>query len=70
MGRITELMGNGKIFEDLKLPQLSAEHDRVMICGSPGMLRDLKELLHKSGFKEGNTSEPGDFVIERAFVEQ
>jgi ferredoxin--NADP+ reductase len=70
MGRITELMGNGKIFDDLKLPQLSAEHDRVMICGSPGMLRDLKALLHSRGFKEGNTSEPGDFVIERAFVEQ
>jgi ferredoxin/flavodoxin---NADP+ reductase len=70
MGRITELMGNGKIYTDLKLPPLSAEHDRVMICGSPGMLRDLKDMLHASGFKEGNTSEPGDFVIERAFVEQ
>jgi ferredoxin/flavodoxin---NADP+ reductase len=70
MGRITELMGNGKIYEDLKLPPLNAEHDRVMICGSPGMLRDLKDMLHASGFKEGNTSEPGDFVIERAFVEQ
>jgi ferredoxin/flavodoxin---NADP+ reductase len=30
----------------------------------------LKDMLHASGFKEGNTSEPGDFVIERAFVEQ
>ena len=70
MGRITELMGNGKIFEDLKLPSLSADNDRVMMCGSPGMLRDLKQLLLTFGFKEGNTSEPGDFVIERAFVEQ
>ena len=70
MGRITELMGNGKIYTDLKLPPLSAEHDRVMICGSPGMLRDLKDMLNSTGFKEGNTSEPGDFVIERAFVEQ
>jgi ferredoxin/flavodoxin---NADP+ reductase len=70
MGRITELMGNGQIYGDLSLPPLNAEHDRVMICGSPGMLRDLKDMLHASGFKEGNTSEPGDFVIERAFVEQ
>jgi ferredoxin--NADP+ reductase len=34
------------------------------------MLRDLKLLLEERGFKEGNTSKPGDFVIERAFVEQ
>ncbi|MGH8849058.1 MAG: ferredoxin--NADP reductase, partial [Polaromonas sp.] len=45
-------------------------HDRVMICGSPAMLRDLKHMLEKTGFKEGNTSRPGDFVIERAFAEQ
>ncbi len=40
-----------------------------MICGSPGMLKDLKHLLEKRGFNEGNTSRPGDFVIERAFAE-
>ena len=41
-----------------------------MICGSPGMLRDLKHLLEGRGFKEGNTTTPGAFVIERAFAEQ
>ena len=41
-----------------------------MICGSPGLLRDLKTMLEARGFNEGNTSSPGDFVIERAFVEQ
>ena len=30
----------------------------------------LKELLEKRGFKEGNTTTPGDFVVERAFVEK
>ena len=30
----------------------------------------LKELLEKRGFNEGNTTTPGDFVIERAFVEK
>lgn len=70
MGRLTELMGNGKMFEDLDLPALDPAHDRVMICGSPQMLRDLKHLLEQRGFKEGNTSTPGDFVIERAFAEQ
>jgi ferredoxin--NADP+ reductase len=69
MGRVTELIESGKLFEDLQLPPLDAAHDRVMICGSPGMLRDLKHMLEKRGFKEGNTSTPGDFVIERAFAE-
>ena len=70
MGRITELIENGKLFSDLKLPPLDMANDRVMICGSPGMLRDLKGLLERHGFHEGNTSTPGHFVIERAFAEQ
>ncbi|MFL6661596.1 MAG: ferredoxin--NADP reductase [Rhizobacter sp.] len=70
MGRVTELMDTGKLFADLKMPPLDAANDRVMMCGSPAMLRDLKHMLEKRGFREGNTSTPGDFVIERAFAEQ
>jgi ferredoxin/flavodoxin---NADP+ reductase len=70
MGRVTDLMASGKMFEDLKLPQLDVATDRVMICGSPGMLKDLKVMLEERGFKEGTTSKPGDFVIERAFAEK
>ena len=70
MGRVTEVIETGKIFEDLDLPMLDPIHDRVMICGSPAMLRDLKHMLEGRGFKEGNTSTPGDYVIERAFAEQ
>jgi ferredoxin/flavodoxin---NADP+ reductase len=69
-GRITELVETGKLFEDLGVPSFNAAEDRVMICGSPAMLRDLKTLLEARGFHEGNTSKPGDFVIERAFAEQ
>jgi ferredoxin--NADP+ reductase len=64
------LLEAGKIEADLGLPKLDAAHDRVMICGSPEMLRDLKHMLEKRGFMEGNTTKPGDFVIERAFAEQ
>jgi ferredoxin--NADP+ reductase len=70
MGRIPELIESGKLTADLDLPELDPAHDRVMICGSPGMLRDLKQLLEGRGFTEGNTSTPGDFVIERAFAEK
>jgi ferredoxin--NADP+ reductase len=70
MGRITDLIATGKLFDDLGVPQMDPAGDRVMICGSPEMLRDLKRALEERNFKEGNTSTPGDFVIERAFAEQ
>jgi ferredoxin/flavodoxin---NADP+ reductase len=70
MGRVTELIDTGKLFTDLQVPPFDPTQDRVMICGSPEMLRDLKTSLEARGFHEGNTSKPGDFVIERAFAEQ
>ncbi|WP_088280448.1 ferredoxin--NADP reductase [Ideonella sp. A 288] len=69
-GRITTLIENGKLFTDLGVPPINPAEDRVMICGSPGLLKDLKGMLDARGFKEGNTSTQGDYVIERAFVEQ
>ena len=68
-GRITTLIESGQMARELGLLELNPETDRVMICGSPHMLRDLKALCEARGFKEGNTTTPGDFVIERAFVE-
>lgn len=70
MGRVTDLLESGKLTADMNLPALNPAEDRVMICGSPGMLKDLKQMLETRGFSEGNTSRPGDFVIERAFAEQ
>jgi ferredoxin--NADP+ reductase len=70
MGRITELIQSGKLFEDLEVPTLDPGVDRVMICGSPAMLKDLKGMLEARGFREGSTTTPGDFVVERAFAEQ
>ncbi len=69
-GRVTDLIENGKLFTDLGVPPFDPEQDRVMICGSADMLRDLKHMLEARGFKEGNTTTPGDFVIERAFAEK
>jgi len=69
-GRITDLIQSGKLMKDLGLPDLDPANDRVMICGSPQMLKDLKVMLERKDFEEGNTSKPGDFVIERAFADQ
>lgn len=70
MGRITELIETGRLFEDLGVSPLDPFHDRLMICGSPGVVRDVRTLLDAAGFTEGSTSEPGHYVVERAFVEQ
>ena len=69
-GRINDLIENGKLFTDLGVPALDPLTDRAMLCGSPEMLASLKHILEKRDFAEGNTSTPGDFVIERAFVEK
>jgi len=69
-GRITDLIANGKLFSDLGLPVMNPESDRVMLCGSPEMLRDLTRMLQDRHFIEGNSGTPGEFVIEKAFVEK
>ena len=68
-GRVTSLIESGKLFEDTGMPALDPAHDRVMICGSPAMLADLSALLDARGFQiSPHVGEPGDYVIERAFV--
>ncbi len=69
-GRITSLMASGKMMTDLGLDPLDPAHDRVMLCGSPAMLSDLVTMLESRGFEEGNNANPGDYVIEKAFVEK
>ncbi len=69
-GRITDLIDSGKLQTDLGLPKFDPATDRAMMCGSPALLKDLKTILEKRGFIEGNTTKQGDFVVERAFVEQ
>ena len=70
-GRLTDLINSGKLFEDIGLPPLDPAHDKAMICGSPQMLKDTEELLDSRGFiVSPRVGTPGDYVIERAFVEK
>lgn len=70
-GRLTDLIESGKLFEDIDLPPLDPAIDRAMICGSPQMLADTSALLDRRGFKVSpRIGDPGDYVIERAFVEK
>lgn len=67
-GRITTLIQSGKLYADLGIPELNPETDRVMICGSMHMIRDVKELVEERGLTEGSNAAPAEFVVERAFV--
>src|SRR3954449_8209604 len=65
-GRITDLITSGQLFNDIGLPVLDKATDRAMLCGSPGMLEELHAMFTGQGFVEGNHSEPGHLVIEKA----
>jgi len=68
-GRIGTLIENGRLFRDLEGEhKLDPATDRVMMCGSMDMIRDLSATLEGMGFTEGSNAKPGDYVIERAFV--
>jgi len=70
-GRITDAIVNDAMSTACGLPPLDPATDRVMLCGSPAMLDDLRALLDGRGFHASpRTREPGDYVIERAFVEK
>ena len=63
-GRITDLMTDGTL-------ALDPASDRIMLCGSQSMLQDVSAALDGLGFiASPSQGTAGDYVIERAFVEQ
>ncbi|AYD04003.1 ferredoxin NADP reductase (plasmid) [Neorhizobium sp. NCHU2750] len=68
MGRITDLMTDGRFFEMTGLPRIDPEIDRGMICGSMAMIKDTSAMLEGFGLVEGANNKPATFVVERAFV--
>ena len=68
MGRITSLLEDGSLLVDLGVTDFNATNDRAMVCGSIGLNTDMKRILENYGLREGANSDPGDYVIEKAFV--
>ncbi|HTN29250.1 MAG TPA: ferredoxin--NADP reductase, partial [Pseudomonas sp.] len=70
-GRLTNLMRSGKLFADIGLPPINPEDDRAMLCGSPSMLDETSQVLDSFGLRVSpRMGDPGDYLIERAFVEK
>ena len=68
--RIGALVENGTLFHGVGGPAaFDPATDRIMLCGSMEMIRDFQALLTDQGFVEGSNAKPGEFVIERAFVD-
>lgn len=64
MGRITDNLSSGKVFEDLGVPKMNLEEDRAMVCGSLQFNLDVKTVLESFGLREGANSEPLQYVVE------
>lgn len=48
---------------------LQKEAHGVMVCGSPELNKQCREMFTGMGWLEGNTGEMGDFMLERAFAD-
>ena len=66
--RITAYLQDGSLQQELTLPPLSPVDDRLMVCGSIGLNRDIAAMIIAAGFTEGTMNDPATFVVERAFV--
>ena len=64
--RIGALIDDGTLFGGG--PGFDPETDRIMMCGSMDMIRELAKRFDGLGFEEGSNAKPGAYVIERAFV--
>jgi ferredoxin--NADP+ reductase len=70
-GRVTELLNDDRADDVFGGRPLDPREDRVMICGGPAMLADLRAILDQRGFVASpQTGVAGDYVFERAFVER
>ena len=69
-GRVTDLMASGQLLDDIGQKPLSAETDRITLCGCRAMIILAREMLAGLGLAEGHNAHPGDVVVERAVVER
>lgn len=62
-GRVTTLLENGALEKAAGLP-CGVENARVMMCGNPQMIEDMRRILHHRGMRPCRRALPGQFVTE------
>lgn len=68
--RITHLLMNNELTQEIGLPALNPTSDRVMLCGNQAMIDDTMTILNDLGFVKATSRKQGDYVIEHAFIEK
>jgi ferredoxin--NADP+ reductase len=63
-------MFSGALPKQLELAPIDRMRDRVMLCGSPALLGDFAAYFKAGQWAEGSSSNLGQYVIEKAFVEK
>jgi len=61
--RITDLLR-----EEIILNNADPGTDKVMLCGNYDFNVEIKSWLEEKGWHEGTKSQPGSFVVEKAFI--
>jgi ferredoxin--NADP+ reductase len=68
------ITGNGEQRITVQLAQghlpVDIEKDKIMVCGNLEFNHQIAEWCKAQGMREGSIREPGQFVVERAFVEK
>lgn len=62
-GRITTLLDNGELEKHAELP-LTVDSSRIMLCGNPSMIEEMRAILHQRGMRPCRRTTPGQFVTE------
>lgn len=62
-GRVTDLLAHGEL-EDAAGTRIDAGSSRIMMCGNPAMIEDMRRLLHERGLRPQRRAAPGQFVTE------
>lgn len=62
-GRITTLLENGQL-EQAAGVTVSEASSRIMMCGNPKMIEEMRHLLHQRGLRPDRRTNPGHFVTE------
>jgi ferredoxin/flavodoxin---NADP+ reductase len=62
-GRLTTLLASGELEQRTGVP-LDPKHSRVMLCGNPAMVTEMRALLAERGFAPGRRGVAGNLAVE------
>lgn len=62
-GRVTTLLQDGTLEQATGIPMTEAS-SRIMLCGNPQMIEDMRRILHERGMRPMRRTLPGQFVTE------